>query len=456
MAKTEASTLQVARPVSSYRELIALLSCAYVVAFIDRGLVATAGASLQLDLHLTDTQFGLLSGPAFVTFFCLCGVPLGWLADRTSRQAVIAIGMCIWSLMTAACAFTSSFGGFFAARLGVGLGEACLVPAALSMIRSATSSSKLAQSVGIFLMGAAVGNAVALIGGGEFIGHASSVTGGILGIGGVAPWRALFVLSAVPGLILAAFIMRLRVRPRAPSIASLPLALRGACSLLNMQRSAYIWLTISTTCIIVLSQTSVAWMPLWYVRHFGLSPGQSAIVVGLLFVMSAPTGQWLGGTFIDRVRSRGVPAAPHVIQAGSALLCLPFAWVFCSSSSLAISSSSYIIFNVLIFAATPAGMTGWQLITPQRTQGLTIALLVAAVTMAGIGLGQSTVGMLSDTTRDLGSALFVTMLAASLVGSICAMLGVPGFIKASKQRSANGEKVSLDDQLLAREMLENT
>jgi MFS family permease len=428
----EGPTLNAA-PLSSHAEVIALLSCAYVVAFIDRGLVATVGAPLQHDLHLSDAQFGMLSGPAFAAFFCLSGIPLGWLADRTSRRAVIAGGMCIWSLMTGACALSNSFGDFFAARLGVGLGEACLIPAALSLIRTATPSGELARAVAIFLMGATLGNAIALIGGGQIIGHVRLTLNEIPGLVGFTPWRALFSLAAVPGIVLAAFIMRLRVPPREASSASLPGALRDATRLLRVHRSAYGWLTASTACIIALSQTPTAWMPLWYVRRYGLSAAQSATLVGLLFLISAPTGQWFGGVLIDRMRSRGVTPAPQLLQAGCALLCLPLLWGFCSSSSLSGSATSYAIFNVLVFAATPAGMIGWQWLTPQRAQGLVIALLVAAVTLAGIGLGPPAVGILSDHVGTLGRALFVILVSAAVIGASCALLGIPAFLKATEQ-----------------------
>jgi MFS family permease len=413
--------------------LVAVLSAAYVVAFLDRGLVATVGPSLQYDLHLSDTQFGLLSGPAFVVLFCLCSIPLGWLADRTSRQAVIAIGMVVWSLMTAACALTSTFAGFFVARLGVGLGEACLVPAALSLIRSASSPGGLAKAVAVFLIGATIGNAIALIGGGEILRQVEAVLGALPGTRGAVPWRALFTLASVPGIVLAFVVMRLRVPPRVASRASLPSALRHAGCMLQSHRGAYLWLTASTTCIIVLSQAPTAWMPLWYARHYGIPAAQSAMLVGVLFVISAPTGQWLGGTLIDRMRARGVAAAPHRIQAVCALLCVPLAWGFCSASSPSGSAACYALFNLFAFGATPAGMTGWQWITPPTEQGLVLALLVAAVTLAGIGLGPSVVGLLSDHLGSLGRGLLVTLVTAAVVGTSCALRGGSAFNKALEQ-----------------------
>src|SRR5580704_14558805 len=100
------------------RSILSLLFCSYVAAFIDRGLVSVAAAPMKHDLGLSDTQFGLLNGTAFVALYCVCGMPLGWLADRTDRRAAIAFGLLVWSAMTAVCAMTVSFGGFFVARVG--------------------------------------------------------------------------------------------------------------------------------------------------------------------------------------------------------------------------------------------------------------------------------------------------------------------------------------------------
>ena len=111
--------------------VVLLLSGACAVAFVDRALVAVAGAPIKHDLGLSDTQYGLLQGIAFVILFAVARVPLGVLADRLYRRAMTAIGLAFWSAMTAVCGLAGSFGLFFWARVGVGvgLGEACLLPA---------------------------------------------------------------------------------------------------------------------------------------------------------------------------------------------------------------------------------------------------------------------------------------------------------------------------------------
>ena len=405
------------------------------MAFVDRGLVSVAGTPIKHDLGLTDTQFGLLSGTAFVALYCVCGIPLGWLADRTDRRAVIAFGLLIWSAMTAACAMTGSFGAFFLARVGVGLGEACLVPAAISLLGSVTPRRQMAQAVAIFLMGAAVGNVFALLAGGRILERIGPTT--IPGLGQIAPWRALFVLAAVPGFALAALVMGIREPTRGAPFVRPWCALKSASALLRDHRAAYLPLTMATACIITLSQTQAAWVPLFYTRAFGLAPGEAAQTVGLMFLLSAPTGQWLGGLLIDHLRLRGIGAAPHFLQAACSILCIPPAVAFCTAKQLGVSEAGYTLFNLLVFAATPAGMTGWQLLTPERSQGLIVALLIAVVTLIGVGVGPVVVGALADRLlgheQALGTALLSVIVAAGIGGFIAALSGRRAFAQALRE-----------------------
>jgi MFS family permease len=413
-----------------YRSILALLFCSYVLAFIDRGLVSVAGAPIKHDLGLSDTQFGLLNGTAFVALYCVCGIPLGWLADRINRRAVIALGLVIWSTMTAACAVTGSFRAFFLARVGVGFGEACLVPAGISLLGSVTPRRRMARAVAIFLMGAAVGNVFALLAGGRILERMDATT--IPGLGQIAPWRGLFLLAAVPGLVLAALVLGIREPARAASSVRPWSALKTASAMLYANRRAYVPLTMATACIITLSQTQAAWVPLFYTRAFGLTAGRAAQMVGLMFLLSAPAGQWLGGMFIDHLRSRGIAAAPHVLQAACAILCIAPAVLFCTAKQLGYSRAGYIVFNLLVFAATPAGMTAWQLLTPERSQGLIVALLIAVVTMIGVGVGPVVVGALADRVfgHEIGISLLCVIIGAGIGGFFTALSGRRAFTQS--------------------------
>jgi hypothetical protein len=231
--------------------------------------------------------------------------------------------------------------------------------------------------------------------------------------------------------VLALLVARIREPLRIAPVVTPWSALKTAWSLLYANRSAYIPITISTACVIVLSQTQAAWVPLFYVRAFHLEPGMAAMIVGLIFLVTAPAGQWLGGLLIDHLRTRSIAAAPHVVQATCAMVCIPAAMIFCTSTHIGASEAAYAGFNLLVFAATPSGLTAWQLLTPQRSQGLIVALLVAFVTLVGVGAGPVVVGALSDrlfvAEAGLGASLLWVIVVAGLAGCLAALYGQRAF-----------------------------
>jgi MFS family permease len=421
--------------------IVAALCASYAVAFVDRALVGVAGAPIKSSLALSDSQFGLVHGTAFVALYCLCGIPMGWMADRLDRRLMIAAGLLFWSAMTAFCGMAGSFAAFFVFRVGVGLGEAVLVPAGMSLLSSAVTREKMARSVAIFLMGATIGNAIALLGGGFLLNRLGPLDLGISLVGHLAPWQMLFLIASVPGVVLALLVARIR-EPRRTNTVGGGAGFRQSVSaaLLHIRRfkGAYGFLTAATACSIILSQAQAAWVPLLYVRKFGFSPGDSAIAVGIMFLISAPAGQWTGGVLIDRLLVRGIAAPSNVVLAVCALMAMPAAFLFCLSDQIWISRSAYVVFNYLVFAATPAGLTGWQLLTPERNSGMTIAILVSIVTLIGVGLGPAVVGWLNDYVfRDeaaLGKSLFLVILISGVACCGVALAGRRAYAKAVGER----------------------
>jgi len=370
-----------------------------------------AGGPIKADLALTDTQFGLLGGTAFALLFCLGAVPLGWLADRTDRRRLIAIGILAWSAMTALCGLAPDFQTFLLARIGVGLGEACLVPAGVSLIRSGVAPDRRGRAVALFLIGATSGTALALLGGGWLLGKVES-------------WRTLFLGAAVLGLPVAIPVLTMREPAREPWPG-----LAAARRHILHNRAAYGWLTGATACSIVLAQAQAMWIPQLFTRSFGLTPGRAAILTGLLYVLSAPIGQWIGGSAIDRMRQRGVAAPSHLLLATCCGLCLLPAILFCTTGSLAVAAPAYWLFNLVVFASTPAGMSGWQRLTPSGLHGSVMAVLTAAANLAAIGLGPPAIGALAD-SWSLAPALLVVVIAAAVIGIALALLGRSSFAEA--------------------------
>ena len=178
-----------------------LLTIAYVFSFIDRYVLGLLIEPIKADLGLTDTQIGLLLGPAFAIFYATMGLPLGWLADRKSRVKIVAVGIAVWSIATAASGLARNFSQMFIARMSIGVGEATLSPCAMSIISDSFPPEKRSRPIAVYTMALSVGAGFASLlgGGGPDLGEiGGSVTLPV--IGELAPWQATFFIVGLPGL----------------------------------------------------------------------------------------------------------------------------------------------------------------------------------------------------------------------------------------------------------------
>ena len=170
---------------------VAMLSLAYVLSYLDRIVINLLVQPIQADLDLSDTQFGMLQSLAFGLFYTVMALPLGRLADRGSRRTIVGAGIALFSVFSMLSGLARSFPALFAARVGVGVGEASLTPAAYSMISDCFPPERLGRALGVFTMSAFVGSGLAYIGGGAVISALTSVGDiTIPGLGEFRPWRS--------------------------------------------------------------------------------------------------------------------------------------------------------------------------------------------------------------------------------------------------------------------------
>ena len=148
---------------------VGVLMVAYTFSFIDRYVIALLIEPIKQDFDLTDTQIGLLSGLAFAIFYTTLGIPIGRLADRYNRRRIISVGIFVWSLMTGLCGLAQSFWQLFAARVGVGVGEAALSPAAFSLIADSFPVERIGRALSVYSVGVYFGSGLAFIIGGAVI-----------------------------------------------------------------------------------------------------------------------------------------------------------------------------------------------------------------------------------------------------------------------------------------------
>lgn len=183
----------------------------YIFNFIDRQIVSILAESIKKDLKLDDAQIGFLYGTAFAVFYSLFGIPLGRLADSWYRGRLMAIGLALWSSMTALSGFAQSYGMLATARIGVGIGEASASPAAYSMIADYFPKERRATALSIYSSGLYIGGGIALpIGGFILAAWARNFPDAANAPLGLAPWQAAFLAVGLPGLLLAAWIWSLK------------------------------------------------------------------------------------------------------------------------------------------------------------------------------------------------------------------------------------------------------
>jgi MFS family permease len=199
--------------------VVGVLSVCYTLSFVDRQIMGFLVGPIRRDLGITDTQIGLLGGLAFALFYTLVGLPMGWLADRMNRRNLIAIGVVFWSMATAACALTGSFSSLFAARIGVGIGEATLAPGAMSLVSDLFPKEKLASALGVYAMGIMIGSGLASIVGGVVVQLVTARPEITLPLfGDIAAWRMAFVIVALPGVVVPLLLFTFREPQRRGSL----------------------------------------------------------------------------------------------------------------------------------------------------------------------------------------------------------------------------------------------
>ena len=197
---------------------LGVLVIVYMLNFIDRQILSILAEDIKADLGLEDAQIGFLYGTAFAVFYALFGIPLGRLADSWYRGRLMAIGLALWSSMTALSGFANSFGMLAVARIGVGIGEASASPAAYSMISDYFPKERRATALSIYSSGLYLGGGLSLPIGGFVLSRWNMAypvaAEAPLGLAG---WQAAFLAVGIPGLLLALWVLSLREPQRGAS-----------------------------------------------------------------------------------------------------------------------------------------------------------------------------------------------------------------------------------------------
>jgi MFS family permease len=407
-----------------------LMALAHLVSFLDRFVMSLAAVPIKSQLALSDTQLGMLTGLGFVILYSVVAVPLGQLADMVNRRRMIAVGIFFWSVATAACAFADSFGSLFLARLGVGLGEASLVPAAMSLIAAYFARDQLARAVSLFTMGAGLGKSAAYIGGAAILAWATPRGGVTIPLlGHFMPWQILFLAASVPGFMLVMAMSTVREPPR-PRAGTRP-GSGPALAHLRRHLRVYLPFAIAAVSVIMEVQTIAAWAPSFFAREHGLSASEAGFLVGTVALFASIFGALSGGWTTDWLQTRGRIGAPCLTMAVSLVATAASGLVLYTTQHLSVAIPAYAVLLFMTSAGSPAGLAGVQMLTPPEFRGLISSIFLCVVTLVAVGLGPTFIGVLTDTVftdaRGLGTALLTANVVFAAIGTAAALLCRRGF-----------------------------
>lgn len=402
---------------------VAVLLVSYAVSFLDRQVISLLVEPIKHDLAISDTQIGILQGPAFGVFFAIMGLPLGWLADRLDRVRLIAVAILLWSAMTIASGLSTSFGGLLVARIGVGVGEAALVPAAVSLLSEYFPPERRAMPLSIFTSGISLGLGLSFVLGGQLIAFAESGVASLPWLGvwlsRYQPWQVVFQLCGAMGLPVAAVVMLLSEPRRNAMVVNAQLPAWGdALRFMWMRRAVFGPLLLATSLLYILSTAFSAWIPAHFVRHFGWSAIATARTLGFPIMLVAVSGNWLSGALGWTLSRRGAPDAPLRTMLLGACLLVPAA----AAGPLAASPQWALIgvlFGYLAIALTfGIATTALAAITPALMRGQVVAIYLLCGNLIGLGVGPPLVGAIADhgagQWAEIGVALAAVCIATSV------------------------------------------
>ncbi|MDH3978719.1 MAG: MFS transporter [Gammaproteobacteria bacterium] len=440
MQKTEAPAAVWPRPAVAWFA-VGVLVLAFIFSIADRIIISLLVDPIKNDLNLTDSDMGLMMGPAFALFYALMGLPIGRMVDKKSRTLIVSIGIALWSIMTAVCGLARNFWELFLARVGVGVGEATLSPAAYSMIADMFPKDKLGRALGVYQSGAFFGVGFALMFGGlaiQFAKTAESVSLPL--VGEMAPWQLAFVAVGLPGVLVAALMFAVK-EPIRQGIASaqsdditLGQAFRFATSRWRVFFAHY-----TGFALLALPMTTLAtWVPAYLIRVVGLTPPETGFKLGLIVLLFSPIGVISGGIFADRLFRKGQKDAALRVAVMAAVFMIPV-------SVLATTINDPLITLLLLCpfafgASISMGLapTSLQLVTPNRLRGQMGAAWMLFLNIITAFLGPWAVGVINDLAFGdplaVGKSIALVNTLAVIVGGLILMITCKHFREAQDKQ----------------------
>ncbi len=393
--------------------------------FFDRQIIGGVAEGIRREWTLSDTALGLL-GTVFTLLYAVVGLPLGRLSDRKERRLILAAGVFVWSVLTAASGVARSFAQLIVARLGVGVGEATCSPASTSLLGDFFPAGLRARAMAVWMLGLPIGLGLANVAGGWILQNWG--------------WRNAFYVAAAPGILCALFAMFIREPARGMTEAHAVGARRrpGNPYLLVLGTPTMLWVIVSGALHNFNMYALGAFVAPYLVRFHRMTFLDAGWVSAFVYGFSGVVGLTVGGVLADRLHARRVDGR-LIVGTAAIVICAPLIL-------LGLMRPRGDVLGFALLVGTGAGVMFAYYSTVYSTihdviepalRGTAMALYFFAMYVLGASMGPVGTGLASD---------YFTFQAASRAGAVQPLPF--GALMVAELRSLVGEAKGFDVRAL--------
>jgi MFS family permease len=422
---------------------VILLLFVYVNSFVDRTILTLLVGPIRATTGMSDSEVGFLIGPAFAIFYTVAGLPLGWLADRVSRIWLIVVGQAFWSLASFSFGLGRTFRELALARIGVGVGEASLSPAAYSIISDLFPLDRLARALSVYSMGIHLGGGLASVLGGfviDWAGEAGSVR--VPWIGERHVWQLVFFVVALPTIPLTILLLATFREPARRESAGRAEALstsRGDfLRYFRANAGAFLCHNFGFGLLALSGYGALSWIPELFVRVHGWDRAFVGKAIGLNSMIVGVGGLYFGGYVGDFLARRGRADSKILVGLLAVLVWLPFGLLLPFASRGAVAFALWVPMTFAAAMPWGAAAAAIQEAVPNQMRGQAAAIFLFVINLVGLGLGPQILPLLTDHLFHDESRIHLSFLTVTATAEVMAflllLLALPRFRRAIAYR----------------------
>ncbi len=425
---------------------VTMISLVTLCGQLDYGLISLLVQPIKKSTHMTDIQISLLQGWAYSLPYLACGIPLAWLSDRTRRTYVLSSALTVWSVGTALCGFAGGFWPFAASRGVMGGAISVKGPTTVSVIPDLVPRDKLGRAFGIYNI---------CLTGGQYL---SSIVGALLlgwllhlmpfrlfGLQVGQAWQMVFILMAVPGLLLAPIVALSVPEPMRHGVPKRPTnfieELRSLLKVLHFvfvgpAAKVYVPLIIGALMGGVLLAGYGGWRAAFFDRTYHMPAHIYGVYSGTLGLISAPIGVVIGAWLAEKMHRRWIDSHLRLTAIAHALM-MPIYIFTPLLPNAALALSLQFVMGILLLAVAPSQLAAMQIITPSDMRARVNALYMITISVVGNGAGPMVVALMTKflfhSEAHLGLSMMTLAAICTPVSLVCMILAVKPYGRLHRQ-----------------------